>query len=327
MRLASATTLTVAVLALSTSLVGAGCGSISMVSDDGGSSGDAGKGAAGSTGVGGRGGAGPAGQAGSSGGAGATGVAGAGSGVAGSTGVAGAGAAGRGGATGVAGSTGVAGAGAAGRGGTTGLAGSTGVAGTPLAGSTGIAGAGAAGRGGTTGLAGAGPGGSSGAGGSGPGSPFCPVKVPPDGATCLFEGLLCEYGNDPRGDKCRTILACSDQRWKYTNKPECPAIEYPECRTRPGEVCDQVNTYCYQSDGAACGCSTCPPNMICLPGSKPYLYCTMPSSHGCPAGLPNLGTPCEIEKLSCDYCPDNPRTCYGGIWIPGKPTACPVAAN
>jgi hypothetical protein len=296
--------MTVAVLALSTSLVGAGCGSISAVSDDGGATGVAGKGGAGATGAGGR--------------AGATGQAGSGTGVAGSG-------------TGAAGATGVAGAGAAGRGGSTGVAGSTGAGG-----STGVAGAGAAGRGGSgqggsgpgvAGQGGSGPGGPGGSGGSSSGNPSCPPKVPADGGSCAFEGLYCEYGNDPRGDACRTVLACSSSHWKIVNKPDCAAIDYQPCSARSGEVCDPAGSYCYQGDGAACSCVTCAGNTICLPGTKAHLSCTAPSAPGCPAGEPNMGTPCDTDKLECQYCPDAVRVCYRGIWTPGKQTACPVAAN
>ncbi len=335
MRIVFATTLTVAVLTLTTG----GCGSISSVSDgDGGNTGEAGTtGQAGTTGGGGRAGnAGPAGasgQAGSSGVAGSnTGVAGSNTGVAGTTGVAGS-------TTGIAGTTGVAGSGSAGRGGSTGVAGSTtGVAGsgsgrggsTGVAGTTGVAGSGSAGRGGSTGVAGSGSGqaGSAGPGGTGgqAPAPACPFKVPADGGTCLREGIICEYGDDPRGDKCRTILTCSDSHWKVTNKPDCPDIQYPACGTRPGEVCSPAGSYCLQSDGAACNCTTCPGNGICLPGTKPTLYCTMPSSQGCPAGEPNMGTSCDIEKLECMYCPDTSRVCYKGIWTPSN-QPCPIAAG
>jgi hypothetical protein len=52
----------------------------------------------------------------------------------------------------------------------------------------------------------------------------------------------------------------------------------------------------------------------------------MPSSQGCPPAEPNVGTPCDTEKLECQYCPDVARVCYKGVWMAGdKP--CPVAAT
>src|SRR4051812_13110602 len=77
-------------------------------------------------------------------------------------------------------------------------------------GASGGSGGGAAGRGG-----GGSPGGAGGSGGGGGGgSPDrCPSSAPTMGNACAPEGLSCEYGNDPRGDNCRTQAACSSGHW------------------------------------------------------------------------------------------------------------------
>ncbi len=119
--------------------------------------------------------------------------------------------------------------GSGGSGGGPGTAGTSGEAGT---GGT----AGAAGTGGTAGTAGA--------GGSSVVVAPCPDRTPNDGATCVREGLHCEYGDDPRGDACRTHATCASSRWQVT-EPEsnsCPSIDHGMCAKPAGSTCNSPGT-------------------------------------------------------------------------------------
>jgi hypothetical protein len=101
----------------------------------------------------------------------------------------------------------------------------------------------------------------------------------------------------------------------------CPSIDYGACQKAAGSACTPEGSYCMQSNGAACQCSTCAPSApVCAVGGTPMLYCNTNTTPGCPAGEPNVGTACTAtEGQECAYCPDASRICSHGIWVPGNP--------
>jgi hypothetical protein len=205
-----------------------------------------------------------------------------------------------------------------GGGGSGGSAGNAGTAGTAATGGTG----GTAAAGGTSGA-----GGSSGAGGTFTVAP-CPDRTPNDGGLCAREGLHCEYGDDPRGDACRTHATCTSSRWQVTepDSNSCPSIDHATCNKPAGSACSTPGSYCVQPEGGDCQCTTCPPTApVCTVGITPTLYCNTNTTPGCPAGEPNLGTACTApEGQECAYCPDDGRVCSHGIWTAGKACVRPL---
>jgi hypothetical protein len=203
----------------------------------------------------------------------------------------------------------------AGSGGGTGSAGTSGTTGEAGTGGT----VGTAGTGGTSGTAGA--------GGSSVVAP-CPERAPNDGATCAREGLHCEYGDDPRGDACRTHATCTSARWQVTepDSNSCPSIDHATCTKPAGSACTSPGSYCIQPEGPDCQCTTCAPTApVCTVATTPTWWCNANTTPGCPAGEPNLGTACSApEGQACAYCPDDGRVCTRGIWTAGKACIRPL---
>jgi hypothetical protein len=240
---------------------------------------------------------------------------------------------------------GVGGAGAGGAGGATTTDGGGIVRGNPEAGAAILDGPAAdAPAGGGGGGGGGGVGGSGGAGGTGGGAKLdgpagadgggpdaaaaipCPSSLP-QGGPCAPEGRVCQYGEDPRGDNCRPSAVCTAGAWMLrltgcppTPKPDsCPASR----EAAVGKACSPMGAYCPYGD-LHCLCATCAPNApVCQIGPSLW-YCTAPSTvPGCPDAMPNLGTPCAREGVTCGYdCNSALRACQGGIWV-GKPNSCP----
>ncbi len=202
---------------------------------------------------------------------------------------------------------------------------SDGGAGSGGAGATG----GHAGSGGARADGGAGTGGSGQTdGGNRDGSttnPVCPKVEPAGGTACPNNGLTCEYGTDPRGDLCRDQATCSSGHWTVSvpDPAGCPSIGVTTCQGTSGSTCSGDGTYCTQSNGVDCECTSCPPTApVCIVGTAPTLACRTNTTSGCPAAEPNLGTSCGMEGLICSYCPDVSRVCMAGLWTKGSP--CPV---
>lgn len=219
--------------------------------------------------------------------------------------------------------------------GTGGSGGATGGAG---GGSGGVPG----GSGGTTGGSGGapdggGPGGTGGAGGMGGGgaggaSGACPAS-PPGSTTCSRPGLVCQYGDDPRGDECRLRFECAGGTWNAlpTGCPPIPAAQMcPATRdAAEGTPCNPDGAFCKYGD-LQCHCTACPPSRpVCGPSTQPMWTCTAPqTTPGCPNAEPNLGTACTTEGVTCNYqCNHQTRVCQGGIWIGKQGFGCPRSSR
>jgi hypothetical protein len=145
---------------------------------------------------------------------------------------------------------------------------------------------------------------------------------------------VCEYGSDPRGDSCRDHATCTSEGWNVL-KPACPPLPPTDCpATRAdaqGKTCSPTGAYCSYEDGLSCACTNCSTG-----GPTPYCtqdatwHCQAPNPNpACPAALPNEGTACALESLSCVYhCGANGRrTCTLGRWTASSGGPCPVSTR
>jgi hypothetical protein len=160
----------------------------------------------------------------------------------------------------------------------------------------------------------------------------CPTLVPAMGDTCKFEGLTCGWGDDPRGDLCRTVATCVSGQWQVKGPATqfCPALQDAgACPSDTTAACT-LNTTCQLNSGGACRCTNClPDEPVCLI-TPPGWYCPTPvafAGTGCPLGEPNFGTACGNEGAECSYyafnCNQATRVCSGGVWIAGNTHDCP----
>ena len=209
--------------------------------------------------------------------------------------------------------------------------------GTPLKapGADGAAG-GAAGSG--AGAAGAGAGGGGGAsGGGGAATSPCPVQPPPDDAACTHAGLSCGWGDDPRGDMCRTQAVCvaSTAHWRVTmpNTAFCTPLQpVGACPTDTVSAPCTMDATCVQADGSSCRCTNCRPTSPLCSLASPAWYCPQsPTTAGCPPTPPNFGDTCSVEGVECGYfffeCGVPDRVCTHGIWTPGQTLGCPTSSR
>jgi hypothetical protein len=195
---------------------------------------------------------------------------------------------------------------------------------------------GASGKTGTSGAAGAisGGGGATSDAGVRVESP-CPPQPPADGTSCAQEGLTCAWGDDVRGDMCRTQASCMSGHWQVTppRAAACPALQDSgACPADTSGTCT-LNTTCTRADGIVCHCVDCRPNVAICSVGPPSWYCPMPvSAAGCPATTePNFGTPCDVEGAVCSYfwfmCGQPERVCSHGLWTPGQEIGCPASSR
>jgi len=145
------------------------------------------------------------------------------------------------------------------------------------------------------------------------GPPACPCDPPVKGDPCdltfASEGMTCTYGTDPR-PPCRQQFTCESGHWSESVNGipgDCaPASECPSTPPKPGSKCENGPLECAFPDGTLCRCGT-----IWGSCAKP------PSEKGCPAVVPNSGTPCSGD-LFCQY--DDPCSfggvqCVEGVWL------------
>jgi hypothetical protein len=61
----------------------------------------------------------------------------------------------------------------------------------------------------------------------GPPSSPCPSTPPAAGTSCADEGQTCGWGDDVRGDPCRTIASCTRGLWQVStpNAQACPPLQ------------------------------------------------------------------------------------------------------
>lgn len=158
--------------------------------------------------------------------------------------------------------------------------------------------------------------------------PACPSSVPSEGSSCAREGVVCEFGDDPRV-QCRTFATCSGSRWSIATATcdPLPATACPASReAADGQACNVEGAFCAYA-GLACECTNCIRYPIGRCDGPRTWHCAAPSTATpCPAARPRAGTVCATEGLSCDYgCePARARRCVGGLWTPAdSPAGCP----
>lgn len=181
-----------------------------------------------------------------------------------------------------------------------------------------VTGAGGNGTGG-----GDGSGGSNGTGGNSP----CPAAEPSSGkAPCSTPDFRCTYG-DSVPPECRHEWICTGGFWTTTKDV---------CIEPPPDVCGgaepATGSMCNGFDGAVCTygddiclCSACSggPCMMNAAWS-----CAKPPA-GCPAVVPNDGSPCSQPGADCTYgfpCGNSGAhvKCAGGLWKWSDEIACPL---
>ena len=213
-----------------------------------------------------------------------------------------------------------------------------GCGGSPLRPPTGDGSAGTVGGAVGSGAGGGGAGGSGRTGTSGSGgatiSP-CPEQPPADASPCTQEGLTCSWGDDVRGDMCRTLASCRSTHWQVTppGSAACPALQdRGACSADTSGICT-LNTTCTRSDGIVCHCVDCRPNVALCSSGPPSWYCPMAqTAAGCPpTNEPNFGTACEVDGAVCNYfwfmCGQLSRVCSHGIWTAGERIGCPTSSR
>ena len=158
----------------------------------------------------------------------------------------------------------------------------------------------------------------------------CPLSPPSQGAACSPDGLVCGYGDDPR-PQCRPRATCMNGSFQLalTGCPPRPTETCPATAVAAnGQTCTTQGAYCTYSGGAVCACSGCL-NGPCS-ASETWHCDAPPATAGCPRSVPNLGTPCAVPNLVCQYgscaAADNAqRKCLNYVWI-DEPVMCPSGA-
>jgi len=161
-----------------------------------------------------------------------------------------------------------------------------------------------------------------------PASP-CGEAAPVANSACTNEGLVCEYGEDPRPN-CRTLSECTAGSWLVT-VPRCEAIPDATCPTTleaaAGELCDTQDAWCTY-DGLHCECTNCVQFPVGFCQGDPRWRCQVPHmEEGCPTAMPHLGTTCAENQKTCEYkCGEGgARICESNVWTSGEGGPCPIS--
>jgi hypothetical protein len=143
-----------------------------------------------------------------------------------------------------------------------------------------------------------GSGGSAGSDGFDAGPPYgCPTDQPLAGDVCSPSSLACEYGTSPN-PYCNVLWECNSGSWLNEGviPGTCPhGIEACPASYGSNAKCTEKGTTCPYSEGT-CICSNLGPSWKCVP-----------TSTGCSATRPRVGSPCNHDNQACDY-----GGCYGG---------------
>jgi hypothetical protein len=154
----------------------------------------------------------------------------------------------------------------------------------------------------------------------GPGPTGCPATLPSGSCAGVTDGLECSYGDSVRPE-CRTTVSCDKGGWSTVDPTgpcspppsDCPATQpqnQVDLCTTMGDVCTYADTICV-CDACALGpCMVPPVRWQCANVSGPP---------ACPSVIPNAGTACGTDGLSCTYgllCAGSGRSvkCTGGAW-------------
>jgi hypothetical protein len=163
----------------------------------------------------------------------------------------------------------------------------------------------------------------------------CPPSPPADGSACVpapqGDDVICEYGDDPRGELCHALATCVHQTWNVVGvSPSCrPARDPGACPASAEAARDQScavsGSFCIFGV-VPCECTSCTGGrgldlQSCAGDTTWHCAAANPSNDpACPPAARNLGTTCDTESIMCEYgCPsDNVRTCARGIWVPAQ---------
>ncbi len=160
----------------------------------------------------------------------------------------------------------------------------------------------------------------------------CPKSLPSAGGACKLQGLACQYGTDPRR-KCRPVATCVYGKWQITT-PKCTGLPPVKCPATLNDAklkkCTPKDAYCAYKGDLICHCTNCVAYPIPNCSGDPIWRCDVPNTtKNCPAGKPNLGTPCLQTGKKCQYhCGfDGARECKGGAWYAASGTPCPISSR
>jgi hypothetical protein len=153
----------------------------------------------------------------------------------------------------------------------------------------------------------------------------CPLSPPTGSASCagVPDQFQCTYGDSVRPD-CRIAWICSNGSWETTGNT---CIEPADCGSSepgPQTVCANMGDVCTYGDSICfCGCGG---GVACLPPVD-WSCNGPPTTPGCPAVVPNDGTPCNVPGVQCDYGEPCTQTnavvaCSNGLWLWNTMIAC-----
>ncbi len=162
----------------------------------------------------------------------------------------------------------------------------------------------------------------------------CGSSAPSSGSPCGREGLVCQYGDDPR-ESCRTQATCTGGRWAVI-APRCTPITPPAMcpstrEAAAGMACGAMNAVCNYG-GLTCTCTNCRSFPVGGCGGPLQWRCVAPNmAPGCPALQPNLGANCPMDGQRCGYdCEaygiQGGRVCEGGVWR-ALSNLCPISSR
>jgi|CXWL01.1.fsa_nt_gi hypothetical protein len=162
----------------------------------------------------------------------------------------------------------------------------------------------------------------------------CPTEKPFNDTACLPDERRCEYGDDPRGPRCRPLAICDQGNWSVID-PGCvnaPTATCPATREQAqGQACDPFDAYCSYDGGLSCHCTDCTdgPAVMCAGMGKETWHCQAPHADSeCPEAMPNLGVACLPEGKTCTYGCDLGRRCENRVWVKYTPPGgCPVSSR
>ena len=160
----------------------------------------------------------------------------------------------------------------------------------------------------------------------------CPASLPGAGEACKPDGLACQYGTDPRRS-CRPVARCSGGAWQITT-PKCKGLPPVKCpatyQDAAGKKCLPKDAYCSFPKDLICHCTNCISYPLPHCSGDPTWRCDVPNTDAqCPAGKPNLGSPCSAAGKSCKYhCGnDGARLCKNSVWYAAQGSPCPVSSR
>ena len=158
----------------------------------------------------------------------------------------------------------------------------------------------------------------------------CPPSPQTPGWPCT-EGLVCEYGADPR-PSCRSKATCSNGNWLITmgDCDRLPSVTCPATRDEAaGQICPTDQAYCVYGD-LSCECTNCISGPVSSCSGDLKWQCAAPNADAtCPAGIPLLGSACSTENKSCVYScgSGGARLCKQGAWYSANGGPCPVSSR